>query len=268
MGSGSYGGGGGGGGGGSGAGGGSSGSGGGGSSSGAGGRNGNRAIVKMRGYSFRSGRPTSAEVSAAKARDAVRSAFAKLSRDARKYVLAQFCSPMVRRVFEQVFLLAAPVFQDRRWDLVADHFNVGRGRGCLREWVEHVIGEAAAEEPSLKVRETIRMCLEDFLVTALGNDIDTYLSGDGNAVVQRLDKKVFDSASGYFLGALIWRVLEREIERLPETSEAQLRNASQRLADQIVGEFEHKFKSGQVTHRQIFRVLQDNQEWLVEELRK
>src|SRR5271170_6948266 len=39
--------------------------------------------------------------------------------------------------------------------------------------------------------------------------------------------------------------------RVPEASESQIREASQHLADQIVSEFEHKFKTGQTTHRQI-----------------
>lgn len=260
MGSGSYGGGGGGSGGGS----------GGGIGAGGTGRNGGRAgaVVGMRGYSFRDGRTTAIETSGARAQEAVRNAFAKLSRDSQKYLLAQFCSPMLRQVFEQVFLLPAPVFRDRRWDLVARQFTIGSGRGCLREWVEHVIAEAAGSEPNPRVRETIRMCLEDFLVTALGNDIDAYLSGDGSSVVRKLDERVFKSTSGHFLGALLWRVLERELERLPETSETQLRQASQKLADKVVGEFERRFKTGQVTHRQLFRVLQDNRDWLLEELRR
>jgi hypothetical protein len=264
MGSGSYGGGGGGG---SGAG---AGSGAGSSSGGSGGRgskSGRRAVLAIRGFLFRDGRARVAAVSQNKAADAVRKAFAHLSRNAKQYVLAQFCSPIVRTVFEQIFLLAPSIFQDRRWDLIARQFNVSSGAGCLQRLVERIVVDAAAQEPNVKVRETIRMVLEDFLITALGNNIDLYVSGDGEAVVKAMDEKVFKSASGYFLGALIWRVLERETESLPAYSTSQLRLAAQESADRIVAKFETRFKVGQVTHRQLFRIFQDNSEWLLEELR-
>ena len=113
------------------------------------------------------------------------------------------------------------------------------------------------------------MCLEDFLLKALGNDIDSYLSADGATIVEKLDESIFKSASGYFLGALVWRVLERDAETLPHDNEALLRDVSQKLADRIVYEFEQKFKNvEQVTHRQIFRVFQENPDWLIGELRR
>jgi len=239
------------------------GGGGGGGSSGGGGGGGG-----MRGYSFHGGRGETAASSETKARRTVRDTFAKLSRDSKNYLAGQFCSPMVRRVFEQLFLLPSPVFRDQRWELVARQMGTGSGPGCLHEWVEKVVAEAAGEEPNPKVRETARMCLEDFLITSLDDDIDVYLSGDGQAVVKKLKEDVFKSTSGYFLGALVWRVLEREVETLPQDSEIQLRRASQVVADHLVREFESKFKTGQITHRQIFRVFQENPEWLIGELRK
>ena len=221
-----------------------------------------------RGYSFRRGKGKTSASSETRAQQTVRNSLAKLARDSKNYLVGQFCSPMVKRVFEQLFLLPSPVFRDRRWELVARQFGTSSGPGCLHEWVEKLVAEAASEEPNPKIRETARMCLEDFLITALDDDIDVYLSGDGDAVVKKLSEDRFKSTSGYFLGALIWRVLEREVETLPQDKELQLRQTSQVLADRLVHEFERKFKTGPVTHRQIFRVFQENPDWLIGELRR
>jgi GGDEF domain-containing protein len=222
-----------------------------------------------RGYHFDGGIAVAGVTSQNKIEKGARECLTRLSRNSKDYLVSQFCSPMIRGIFEHLLLLPAPIFQSRTWDNFAKRYGVGNGPGCLVEWADRVATKVEGEEPNAKVRETARVSLDDFLVTALDNDFDIYLQGNGEAIVSQLNPEIFKSASGYFIGKLVWRVLEREGERLPESEEVQLQEVAQRIADRLVEQFEHKFYArDQVTHRDIFRVFGENQEWLVQELRK
>jgi hypothetical protein len=132
-----------------------------------------------------------------------------------------------------------------------------------------VIARFQKEEPNKKAREIARFCLEDFLMFALENDYKMFLSGSSKDVIGKLRRKVFDSTSGYFLGFMIRRIVERQREKLTESREKHLREAAQKKADRIVKSFENKFRvKDQITHRDLFRVICENPDWFTEQLRK
>lgn len=223
----------------------------------------------LRGYRFNGRLPVLTSGSDKKTFNAAKRCFRKLSQNSRPYLLHQFCSPMLRDIFEQVLLIPAPVVRGGSWDFMRERYGVANGRGCLREWAEVIANNSEGKEPLSKVRETARICVEDFLVKAVGDDIDIYMNGDSSTVLASLRAEVFDRASNYFLGALIWRLLEREAESLPLEDEAEVRNVAQKIADGIVDSFEHKFYAkNQVTHRDIFRIFSEKPDWLLEQLRK
>jgi hypothetical protein len=186
----------------------------------------------------------------------------------RDYLTAQFCSPLIRAVYEEIFRLSVEAFQNHTWKGLARDYGVSDGPGCLAEWVQEVLRRHNAEEPNEKVREVASVCLEDFVMKALGDNPDLYLSASAEEVLATLDRKVFESTSGHFLGTLIWRVVEREGERLPPAFETRVSEGATQIADRIVKSFEENFYAkDQVTHRDLLRIVSENFSWFLKGLR-
>ena len=189
------------------------------------------------GYRFEGGKFKGA----AKPRDEVLEKVRKvLQRIDRSYLESHLTSPLLRSAYEQLFRLRIEIVQSRSWDGLAN--EVGSGPGCLAAWVEQLMD--AAEEHDPQVRDLVRMCVEDFLITALGDDPMTYLQGDGRAIVQAADPNVFERTSNHFLGKLIWRLLERESQALTDEEIVGLRVVAQDLADRTIAAFERQVSRG------------------------
>ncbi len=234
--------------------------GGGGGGSGGGGRSGGG------GYRFKDGKAVSGGASASKVEKEVQRIRGKLPKD---YALKMFCSPLIQAVYAHLFELSVHIFQNRSWKTVTERFGVPSGPGCMLQWVNAVLAQSEGQESNSKVRDTARIALENFVVAALGNDSDLYIYGTAEQILNALDKKVFDSTSGYFLGFLLHRVIERELEAMTENTEQQIAGVTQQLADKIVHSFESKFwAKDQTTHRDLFRVVQENPDWFWNLLRK
>jgi hypothetical protein len=211
------------------------------------------------GYSFSGGAVVTKGVSTQKVQTVAFETLCKLPKD---YLRKQFGSPLVESVYEQLFELTVHVHLNRTWKGVAERYGVDDGPGCLLRWVEAVMAKFEHLEPNVKVRETALSCLEDFLITALGHDIDAFFAGTGDVVMAKLDEKIFKSTAGYFLGLMIWRILEREREATPEAVEVQLKEIAQQKADHIVANFEREYYAkDQVTRRQLFTVIRNNPDW-------
>jgi hypothetical protein len=186
----------------------------------------------------------------------------------REYLEKQFCNPILRSVYEQLFRLSVEIFQNKSWDGVSKYYGVPDGPGCLMRWSNAVIDRCRKDEPNRKAQEIARICLDDFLILALDKDYDLFISGSSKQILSKLNQKVFGSTSGYFLGLLIWRIMERERERLPASTEIRLREASQVRADRIINKFTRDFKDKeQTTYRDLFRVICENLSWFITEMR-
>jgi hypothetical protein len=124
-----------------------------------------------------------------------------------------------------------------------------------------------------KVRETVQETLQEFLLLALKGDDDMYFNGPSDRIISRLNRKTFSSTSAYFLGILIWRVLERQAEPLPEDVQIQLQEFAQEKADKFIRKFDSKFLHKPrgdklTTHHDLFLIIQENMPWFIEELRR
>ena len=187
----------------------------------------------------------------------------------RDYLEKQFCNPLIRSVYEQLFRLSVEIFQNKSWHGVSRHYGVPDGPGCLVRWSRAVLDNFRQTEPNRKAQEIAQMCLEDFLILALDDDPDPFVDGSSEKILSKLNQRIFNSTSGYFLGLLIWHVLRREKERVPEATETRLRQASQARADRIIASFESKFRhKDQTTYRDLFRIICENLDWFMTELRK
>lgn len=218
------------------------------------------------GYRWQDGKIKSDVTPQSRAEREAKKILRKLPKD---YLMKQFGSPMIDSIYEELFELSVHVFQNRSWQGVTERYGIAGGGGCLNDWAGTMISRARESEPNQKVRETALLCLDDFLVLALNNDIDLYVSGSSADVLGRLKQSVFKKTSNNFLGAMIWRVLEREKEKLQTSAEVQLRVVAQNIANRCISAFESKFHAkSQITYRDLFRVIQDNPAWFLEELRR
>jgi hypothetical protein len=104
------------------------------------------------------------------------------------YLATQFCSPMVRALYEQLFELSIQVFQNRSWEGIARRYGVNGDTGCLVQWVSAIIAQFQELEPNQNIRDTARVCLEDFLMFAMGNDVDLYVSGSSEDILTHVTR--------------------------------------------------------------------------------
>lgn len=211
------------------------------------------------GYTFKGGEVVTKAASAKKIEAA---AFETLCKLPKEYLLKQFGSPLIEEAYKKLFDLSLQIFVNHDWAGVSSRYGVDDGPGCLVRWVEAVVAESAHAEPDVRVRETALSCLEDFLIVALNYDIDVFYSGTADEVMAKIDEKVFKSTSGYFLGHLIWRILERERNATPESVEFQIKEVAQKTADKIIADFEGKYHGkDQVTHQQLFSIIRSQSDW-------
>ena len=237
--------------------------GGGGGGGGTGGTGGNAAGP---GYRFKAGKLFSRKKARSTLEKEVHQTIRKLPKE---YLMNYFASSLLRGVYEQLFQLSVEIFQNKSWKGVAKNYGVGSGEGCLTDWVDAVVKTFQTSEPNQKVRETVRICLEDFLTRALGNDPDLLLYGSSADVLKKLDQKTFNSTSAFFLGNVIWRLIERERESEPTEVEHNLWGVAEDKANQIVDSFSRKFRGKeQTTYRDLFKIIQQNNDWFLQELRK
>jgi hypothetical protein len=219
-------------------------------------------------------------------RKKVRSKLRSLSKD---YVKKQFGSPLVRAVYEELFVFSRCAFsttskekvQSQQLDLansdemvsascaaLCAEYKIDSGRGFLTNWKEMIRTKYEQSEFDQTVWGNVNLCLEDFLLKAVGDDLNLYHYGTCAQVIRGLRQNIFKSTSGYFLGQLIWRVLDRQYPRQDPGIALQLRRASQEVADRVIESFEMRFKGKGVGYRDLFGIIQSHPDWFREELRK
>lgn len=221
------------------------------------------------GYCFKDGNYVPAVAKPATVKREVQKTLRRLSKYSHGYLDGQFGSPLVRSIYEEVFSFRRSTYSEDPCGALAEEYGIQDGPGFLLRWVDALMEKYQDLESDIKVQGTARTCLEDFLVKALGDNLDLYLTGTCSETLARLDPKIFRSTSGYFLGNLVWRVLERECERQQPEVEVQIRRESQVLADRVIASFEERFlRKGSTGYRDLFRVIQENPDWFRKELRK
>jgi hypothetical protein len=184
-----------------------------------------------------------------------------------EYLRKQFTSPLLASVYEHLMDLAVGRNDEDPLERLRGNLQVDPGPGFLLRLADTITSRNAELEPDRRVRETVRVCLEDFLIQAIGNDPDVYTSATHYEVLQRLDRSVLDRTLGYFLGSLISRVVERETERLPIEASIRLQAEAQRRADQAIASFERRFVARQqARHRDFFAMVRKEPAWFLKEI--
>jgi hypothetical protein len=215
-------------------------------------------------YHFENGKPSGRTESGTDAKEEIKNTLRKFSKD---YVNSRFGSPLVKSSYEEIFSFSKYLEEENPCEAIATEYGVEDGKGFLPRWIAKIIEDHQEDEPNTNIRDLTRMCLEDFFLNALNNDIKLYLEGNCAEVLAKLNTTVLESTSGYFLGQLIRRILECEYEQQQPEAQTFIQKQSQILADQIIKSFEREFiKKGEFTYRDFFKVVQKKVGWFMKEL--
>jgi hypothetical protein len=187
----------------------------------------------------------------------------------RPYLQRQFGNPVIRRFYKDLCTFPEWLDVDDPCQALSEEYGIDDGEGFLVRWVSALMDAYAAEETNVKMRETARMSAEDFLIRALGDNLDLYVKGTCAEVLPELDRRIFDKASESFLGYMILRVLEREYERQPLQLQEQMKQDCDRLADQIVDDFETRYlEQVGLSRCDLFDTVAGKMDWFVKKLRE
>ena len=183
----------------------------------------------------------------------VRAIFRSLPRE---YVLAYLKSPLVQSLYKALFRLNVALRQNHSWDYVEHTYGITPERGCLQRLAGALLSQHGVVEPNEKVRQTAAVCLNEFLVRAVGNDTNLLLRGTAREVISGLSGAAFDSTSAIFLTTLLTGILSRERERIPKASEFKLKSICEGMANRIVANYAaERRERGEVRYRELLEVV-------------
>jgi hypothetical protein len=137
----------------------------------------------------------------------------------KEYIDGQFGNPLIAAAYDELLSLSRHMASDdpigslsKAYDIPADE------PGFLHQWVSQIFVRHEAAEPNAKFRETARASVEDFLIDAVKDDIDTYLRGTGSEVAKKIEREKLepDNSLVALLSVLIWHIIEREYGRQPQ----------------------------------------------------
>ncbi|MDX8501809.1 hypothetical protein RFM99_25765 [Mesorhizobium sp. VK4C] len=180
------------------------------------------------------------------------------------FLLKVLTSATVNGCFDDLFKLSA-MLRDGQWEPIAAEFGIGNGPGCFADLASRMLernqggGETA--------REVANSTILDVLIAVCGSD-DLFLDGTADQILASVHVEVLDSLSGHFLGALLWRDLQRELPPLQAAEIPVVKDAAQRLADHLIERFDRRFHADGVSHRDLLRTVTDNQQWTLDKLRE
>lgn len=245
---------------------GSSGSGAGGGGGGGGGGGLSRAgAVRVRG-----GKITFKDTSKRMAYTAIQNVINKLSPD---YLSYHLCSPDIVRVYEALFELRVHLSINHSWDQVEERFAVDGGPQCLVRLAAALVPEHGAKKVSERLQAPLKTAVMDFFERIVGDDPLRRDRADAKAVLNSLDKNVFERTSNYFLGAYLASCLRLEETSIGRKSRRYLQDFAQEKADQLISSFENKFRDEswkgvpQVSYPHLLRIMQGERDWTVQRLK-
>jgi hypothetical protein len=217
-------------------------------------------------YIFRNRRTVSKEVKNSKIKKELHLEFRKLGKS-REYLLQFFLSPLAEKVYLTMHDFYRRVTSGDPESAPPKFYGISSHAGFIPQLVEYILVDGSKLEPNVKVREVVRMTVEDFLLTAIGNDPELYVDGSYDQVMTKLDLDFFRYTSNNFLGSLIWHILAREIERMQPASENKVREQCRQLGEKIAIQFNLDFlgDSGKGYER-LFGLLREKPEWILKEL--
>jgi hypothetical protein len=230
-----------------------SGGGGGGSSSGG---------TRVRGgYSFRNGRAEAAGLSPTAGLKKIQSVFNSLSRSAKPYLRRQLCGPLIEGVFRELFAMDACLNGAEPARELMHRYGVGPDQSFVQACGNAIMRKLASAEHDERIQSAARMCFEGVLLRALGEDFSAFGGATCKEFVAAVDRAVFKSLSGHFLGVLCWQISQREMSGLSISAEVQMQGIVQVRADRVIRELEREFVSKGYRHDDLVRVIRENEDW-------
>jgi hypothetical protein len=199
------------------------------------------------------------------ARDLVRATLAQ--RNVATYVYTLTTSESVKGCYDDLVRFASLVGDHREWLEVKRVFGVADAPGCLAELLSTIEGRHSNSEIEAH-REVAGSAVLDVLTAAVRGDEDVFLDGDAKAVLGKLDSDVLARLSGHYFGSVLHRALLRELPALNEREGPILRDAIQERANFIIDRFQEHFKKEGARHRDLLRVISENQSWFENQLRQ
>jgi hypothetical protein len=198
---------------------------------------------------------------------------ADMQKSSLAYFERQFRGPLARKVYEGLFAFADCLKAPNAAQALLERLNLADGPALLPRFADTLCPESDPSERDERVTDTVRRCLDDFLLTAVNNNLIAFSTGDLQAVRNALADEMFRRRSGHFLGRLIWQVAIRDIVERTQTEEAsqQIKTASFALGDRIIAAAEQNLfgKDKQPPqHRQLFDVLSEHWDWFRQEVRQ
>jgi hypothetical protein len=188
------------------------------------------------------------------------------------YMTKMIASSAVGGCFEELFLVAGLLTEQKGWPAIAKDYGVRDGPGCLNELSTAIKRKHISAEPIEAFREIAAAAVDDIMLAAIGENDDLYLDGRASDVFAAINKsgdKVFASLSGHFFGSVLFRAATRELPALSGPEKVIMRKAAQERADFIIAKFEEAFfDKEQIRHRQLLQVLIEKGEWFRDKLRE
>jgi hypothetical protein len=199
------------------------------------------------------------------ARELIRTTLAQ--RNVATYVYTLTTSDSVKGCYDDLVRFASLLGEAKEWAEVMRVFGVADSPGCLAELLSTIEGRNARSEIEAH-REVAGSAVLDVLTAAVRGDEDVLLDGDAKAVLGKLDPDVLARLSGHYFGSVLHRAMLRELPALDEREGPILRDAIQERADYIIENFREHFKKEGVHHRDLLRVISENQSWFENQLRQ
>ena len=202
-------------------------------------------------------------------RDQIRLTFINLPNT---YLDAHFGSSLTRSAYEELLTLGRCIRADDPVQALTGAFGVDDDSPhFLPRVVAHLAEKYEPSEPDARVRETVRTTLEDSLIRLLGDDVETYLNGTRQQILDRAEPGDFEPTRvlPVFLGGLIFSIVEREYERQRTAIRAEERRGSEEIADETAKRAEEAvIKEGLAYPDSTFEFFQREPKWIREELRR
>lgn len=200
------------------------------------------------------------------ARELVRDTLA--TRNVAGFVFDVLTSAPVRECYEELFNLSVLLGQQRDWASIQDEYGVPDQPGCLNALADAVVARHSAGGTEIQ-RELASTAVLDVLVTAMRQDDDLFMEATAGEVFDKIDRSVFQSLSGHYLGSVLRHELEREVPPLLQAERQIVRQAAQERADYLIRSFEGRYRGQeQFTHKRLLAIAAEQRSWVEDRLRK
>ncbi|KAB2903603.1 MAG: hypothetical protein F9K27_12400 [Anaerolineae bacterium] len=184
----------------------------------------------------------------------------------RAYFVSMFTAPLVQGAFEGLFELNH-ISRNVQIDLTSgalaefsQKYNILlETPGFLRLWVKSIIARFTITD--IRIQSAVSETLDEFVLSALGNDIELYLNGTASEVLSKMDRKMFESASAYFLKYYMSRIIRRELARPAPEIAQYISEACEIVANELVDKYKSLYPND--GYSKLFTKIAETPDWFL-----